>query len=140
MATRGRKSAASLSVITPGGLEAIRRPDPPTELTVEQAHEWRSITNRMPADWFPRETHGMLAQYCRHLVAARRIAQLIDAEEVGDFDLDRYDQLLKMQEREGRALSSLATRMRLTQQSTYSDKKGKGPVGGGVKKPWEFQG
>jgi hypothetical protein len=39
-----------------------------------------------------------------------------------------------MQEREGRALSSLATRMRLSQQTTY-DKSKKKPLQG--KKPWE---
>ena len=27
------------------------------------------------------ETHGLLAQYCRHIVAARRVAQLITATE-----------------------------------------------------------
>lgn len=135
MAQRGRKSAASLAVVTP--LEVVRRPTPPAELTDEQANEWRAVVNRLPADWFPRETHGLLAQYCRHVIAARRIGQLVAAEEESeDFDLDRYDQLLKMQEREGRALSSLATRMRLSQQTTYSDKKTK-PAAGGLKKPWE---
>ncbi|TIO90492.1 MAG: hypothetical protein E5X98_03605 [Mesorhizobium sp.] len=89
----------------------------------------------MPADWFPRETHGMLAQYCRHVVSARRVAQLIAAEEgKKEIEIPVLDQLYKMQEREGRALSSLATRMRITQQTTY-DKSKKKPSA--VKKPWE---
>ena len=135
MGTRGRASAASLSVISSKGIETVRRAEPPTELTDEQAAEWVAIVNRMPAEWFPRETHGMLAQYCRHIVAARRVAQLIASVEVADsFDVGEYDTLLKMQEREGRALSSLATRMRLTQQATY-DKSKKKP--GQTRKPWE---
>lgn len=135
MGTRGRESAASLTVIGLGGIESVRRPDPPGELTQEQAGEWQAVVNRLPADWFPRETLPLLAQYCRHVVASRHIAQLIDEAESGDsLDLDKYDMLLRMQEREGRALSSLATRMRLTQQATY-DPKRKKPAQ--EKPPWQ---
>lgn len=130
-----RKSLAELSVIGRGGIETVKRPDPPIELTREQAREWNDVINRMPAEWFPRETHSILAQYCRHVVSARRVAELIAAsEQSGEFDVSEYDKLLKMQEREGRALSSLATRMRLTQQTTY-DKSKKKPLQ--AKKPWQ---
>lgn len=136
MKSRGRDSAASLAVVAIG--ESVARPKPPAELTPEQADEWRSVVNRLPAEWFPRETHGLLAQYCRHIVAARRVSQLIASlESSEEFDVDEYDKLLKMQEREGRALSSLATRMRITQQTTY-DKSKKKPRGG--HKPWEDEG
>lgn len=136
MGTRGRASAASLEVASPKTVERVQRPDAPYDLTDEQSEEWWAVVNRLPADWFPRETHGVLAQYCRHVVAARRVAQLVAAEESaeGELDLNRYDQLLKMQEREGRALSSLATRLRITQQSTMSEKARKPTQG---KKPWE---
>lgn len=135
MGTRGPRSSASLSVISSSGIEAVERPRAPKELTDEQSFEWTAIVNRMPADWFPRETHGMLAQYCRHVISARRVAQLLaDCETSEDFDVENYDRLLKMQEREGRALSSLATRMRLSQQTTY-DKSKKKP--GQTRKPWE---
>lgn len=122
-----RKSLAALSVVAPVGLEEVRRPMPPAELGDEQKQEWLAVVNRLPADWFPRETHPLLAQYCRHVVAARRISQLVarlESEQEG-FDIGEYDRLLKMQEREGRALSSLATRMRMTQQSTYDESKRK---------------
>lgn len=136
MRQRGRKSAASLTVVSTSSLEVVKRPEPPEELTDEQAHEWRAIVNRLPAEWFPRETHGILAQYCRHLVAARMVAQLVErVQESETLDLDEYDKVLKLQEREGRALSSLATRMRLTQQATYTDKTPKGK--GGIRRPWD---
>jgi chaperone required for assembly of F1-ATPase len=134
MGTRGRVSAAALAVQTPEQVEKIHRPDAPYDLTDEQTEEWWAVVNRLPADWFPRETHAILSQYCRHVVAARRLAQLVAAEEAGELDLDRYDQLLRMQEREGRALSSLATRLRITQQATLSAK-AKKPTQ--VRKPWE---
>lgn len=135
MGTRGRQSAASMAIVEANPVEAIRMPLPPEELTEEQAEEWLSITGRLPADWFPRETHGMLAQYCRHVVASRRVAQLVTEHEASaEFDVEVYDRLLKMQEREGRALSSLATRMRLSQQTQY-DKSKKKPAQ--TRKPWE---
>lgn len=135
MGTRGRQSAASLAVMPTSPTELVRRPVPPEELSEEQSEEWISVVDRMPADWFPRETHGLLAQYCRHVIAARRVAQLIDqAEAADDFSVKDYDRLLKMQEREGRALSSLATRMRLSQQTTYDAKKKKPEQ---TRKPWE---
>lgn len=134
MGTRGRVSAAALAVQAPEQVEKVQRPDAPYDLTDEQTEEWWAVVNRLPADWFPRETHALLSQYCRHVVAARRLAQLVAAEEAGELELDRYDQLLRMQEREGRALSSLATRLRITQQATLSAK-AKKPMQ--VRKPWE---
>lgn len=135
MGDRGRKSAADLTVVTGGGVTSLRRPHPPGELTDEQAEEWRAVVNRLPADWFPRETHGMLAQYCRHIVAARRVAQLLAAFEAREtLDIEQYDRMLKMQEREGRAISSLATRMRISQQATVNAKRQKPAA---QPKPWD---
>jgi len=113
----------------------MERPKPPSELTDEQADEWRAVVERLPAEWFPRETHGLLTQYCRHVVAARRLSQLIEQAETCDpVDVEGYDRLLKMQEREGRAMSSLATRMRLSQQTTYDKSKKKPST---TRKPWD---
>jgi hypothetical protein len=119
-------------------------------LSHEQRREWLVVVNRLPAEWFQPETFPLLAQYCRHVVAARRVAELIAAleEEMSREPEDgeskvglmlgatqAMDRLLKMQEREGRAMSSLATRMRLTQQSTY-DPKAKKPIA--KRNPWEL--
>jgi hypothetical protein len=71
MAQRGGKSAASLSV---GRVLGNERPAPPDELTEEEAEEWRAIASRMPHDWFTRENHPLLAEYCRHIVRARDLA------------------------------------------------------------------
>ena len=151
MRQRGRKSVAAMSVQAVPLPEAVPRPASPRDLTHEQAVEWRAIVNGMPADWFQRETHGLLSQYCRHVVAARRISEMImgfetelarTVEQDGASKLaitlaaaETLDRLLKMQEREGRAMSSLATRMRLTQQTSY-DKTKPRPIA--TKPPWEF--
>jgi hypothetical protein len=138
MGQRGKKSAASLAVVKQGGITAVVRPEPSDSLTNEQAHEWRSVVNRMPADWFPRETHGMLEAYCRHVVSSRRVADLIESLLTGDLEsvdwVGDYDRLLRMQEREGRGMSALATRMRMSQQGQYNHKKKPGST---VKKPWQ---
>jgi predicted deacetylase len=135
----GRTSSAELAIVTGSGISVISRPEPMPELTSEQAIEWRQVVNRLPADWFPRETWGLLAQYCRHVVAARRVAQLVtQAEKTEPFNIESYDRLLKMQEREGRAISSLATRMRLSQGASY-DKKRKKPLEP-ISKPWQPEG
>jgi hypothetical protein len=135
MGVRGRASVASLSIVGSNDFERVERPAPPSELTVEQAEEWRAVVNRLPADWFQRETWGMLTQYCRHVVTARRVSQLITAAEAAaEVSIDELDRLYKMQEREGRAISSLLTRMRMTQQATY-DKTKKKPLQS--KRPWE---
>lgn len=135
MAKRGRVSSASLMVPAADVLIAIQRPDAPYDLTDEEATEWRAVVDRLPADWFPRETWPLLGQYCRHVVNARRIAQLIQQSlKQKKLDVGDYDKLLVMQEREGRAMSSLATRMRITQQSTYDPRRRKGSQ---VAKPWE---
>ena len=136
MAKRGRASGAELTVPKVDPVEVVQRPDAPYDLTDEQSEEWWAVVNRLPANWFPRETHALLAQYCRHVVAARRVAELIGAcQTVEPFEVEQYDRLLKMQEREGRAMSSLATRMRITQQSTFDKERKKGT--GGFKKPWQ---
>jgi len=133
MGARGKQSTAAMSVVQPSGITATRRPVPQEGLTDEQAIIWRNVVDRMPAEWFPAETHDMLAQYCRHVISARRVADLIELLTAQDeFATEDYDRLLKMQEREGRAMSALATRMRLSQQSTYSRDRGKGTI---VKQP-----
>jgi hypothetical protein len=103
-------------------------------LTDDQAHEWRAVVNRMPAEWFPAEIHPLLAQYCRHVISARHIARLLEKLAQSDeFSLNLFDRFLRMQERESRAISSLATRLRITNQSRFSRNKRTGPM---VAKPW----
>lgn len=146
MGIRGRSSSVSLSVVPADGVLAVRRPDPPSFLTDEQAEIWRAVVSRMVADWFTPETFPLLSQYCRHVIAANKIAQLVqqiecesqDPEEnpASVFFMERYDRLLKMQEREGRAIATLATKMRIAQQSTY-DKSKKKPSAS--RKPWQTQ-
>jgi hypothetical protein len=81
--------------------------------------------------------------YCRHVVNGRILAdELLSFERswLADNDgLRRYDRLLAMAERESRAASSLATRLRITRQAidqqTVARKLGNHVK---TKKPWEL--
>lgn len=113
------------------------RPAPPADLTKEQAEEWNAIVARMPADWFPRETHPLLSQYCRVAASCRRLAKERDKlERAPTLNLGSYERVARLLSRETALLASLATKMRLSQHSTYDKKKSKGPV---AKAPWQDQ-
>lgn len=133
MGDRGRTPAAELAVVRLADVQP--RLDPPESLGPEQVAEWDAVVNRLPAEWFPRETLGLLEGYCNHVVAARQIAEMSE-KYLGceNFDIKEFKQLRQMYELETRAASSLATRMRITQQTTYDKSKKKGSVS---RKPWE---
>lgn len=118
----GPKSAASHEVAT---IAVVARPDAPLDLTPEETDEWHAVVEAMPADWFPRETWALLAQFCRHTVMSRRLGALIDAEMAqSEMDLRQLDKLTQMQARETSALKAMAAAMRLAQQSTWNAKSG----------------
>ena len=79
----------------------------------------------------------MLARLCCHVERSDKIQMMLTAEELseGAFDLDRYDLLTKMAERESRIIASLMTKLRITPQSTYDQSKKK-PLQE-VGRPWE---
>ena len=134
---RGRKSAAELATrVVP--LSAQTRLSAPYDLwRDEEVEVWTGIVNSMPASHFGPETVPLLIQYCRHVVNARRLAQLIRQEETGKgrIDLAAYGQLLAFHERESRAINALSRSMRLSQISRATHK-GSRPFEHGAK-PWE---
>jgi hypothetical protein len=137
MGTRGRKSAAASEVVSTHPIQATQRPDAPYELTDEEAQEWWAIVDSLPADWFTRETYPLLAQYCKHVIASRRVSQIIRKLESEDsLSIKEYAEALKMQRHESAAIATLATKMRIAQQSTYDKSKRKNS-GQQSNKPWD---
>jgi hypothetical protein len=118
-----RKSAASLEAIPLQTFGTARRLAPPLHLSEAERSVWVQCVDDQPAEAFTAVHEPLLELYCRHVVNSRVIA-----EEVAQFDrawladkdgLARYDRLLAMAEREGRAASSLATRLRITRQALH---------------------
>ena len=140
MAQRGRKSAGSLAVVSalPG-----QRCAPPAELTEAQAEIWRAVVATKPADWFTEDSHPLLASFCRHVVSARMLSAAVDdagSADLADGDeLKRMERLLKMRDRETKAVNALARAMRLTQQSRYDHKSSHTAASAAAgRKPWEY--
>lgn len=128
-----RSSVAALSVVS-----AVHRPLPPEDLTVEQKHEWNVIVQKLPPDWFPEETWPLLKQYCRLITRARQLAVYF-----GNGKGIERDVFLKLTHEEvevSRAIVVLATKMRITQQSTYDKTKSKKKqFRSSIQKPWEAE-
>lgn len=144
MAQRGRKSAASLAMAQIAPSESVGRLAAPIHLTDAEREIWLTTVNDQPASAFTPTHIPLLEQYCRHVTQARILAEEIlnfDRAWLADDDgLKRYDRLLAMQEREGRAASSLATRLRITRQAVVDPKTGGRALKNQARarKPWEL--
>jgi hypothetical protein len=134
----GRRSAASLSVVA-GSIDG--RPQAPSELTKEQQEIWNRIVAAEPADWFKTAAaQQMLVLYCRHNSTSAKLDSVID-ESWNDDECTpaQIDRLLKMRDRETRACVTIATKLRLTNQSRYTAEKA-GTAGrkeAAEVKPWQ---
>jgi hypothetical protein len=131
---RGRKSAESQSVIV--ALVPGQRPEPPAELTAKQAEIWKFTVAALRHDWFGPENRPLLTQYCRHVAIADVVAKAITATDI-KAELARFARLGAMQARETSAIISLATKMRLTNQSSRDSRHVKRDPGAGRPRPWE---
>jgi len=143
MAERGRKSAASLSVVV-GSIDG--RPQAPDDLTSEQKAIWERVVANEAADVFKTAAlQQLLKEYCRHCASALKLARMIEAtealREMSSDDLEDYDRLLKMRDRETKALADKATKLRLTNQARYTPQAAATAAKkGGERKPWQAAG
>lgn len=110
----------------------------PSGLTPEQAEIWRLTVNARSADFFGEDSVPLLEEYCRVVVMCRTLAVQIEAAMVGG-EGGELKALLDMRDKESRRLTSMATKLRLTNQSRYTPqaaataaKKGSGG------KVWQF--
>jgi hypothetical protein len=90
-----------------------------------------------PADQFAAGGSAiMLAQFCRHTILAKRVAELIE-QSIDQAAVDELDLLLRMQDRESKSISMLATKLRMTPASTSTYHGNKKPGLSHKKVPWE---
>ena len=121
---RGRPSVASLetSVISGG---SSTRPEPPADLNAAEAMIWLEITaSEAPGFFASAALRGLLKDQCRHRAAADQITAILHLFQSewlrNGAGSKRFAQLLRMREQESRAAASMATRLRLTNQSRYT--------------------
>ena len=101
------------------------RPEPPAELTDEQAAIWREIVASEPANFFGTAAlRSLLADYCRHRAAGEMVSSVINTFKPewlkANEGAKRYHALLKMRDLETRGAISAATKLRLTNQARYT--------------------
>jgi len=98
---------------------------PPEGLTEDQARLWRDIVEAKPQELFDSAARRhLLRLYVEHATFRANLQGLIDRvpiEKILDPDTeDGFERMLKVRDRERKTLVSLATRMRLTNQSRYT--------------------
>jgi phage terminase small subunit len=139
MHTRGRLSAEGQVAARNVLIMPTSRPEPPKGLTSQQAKHWREIVARMPANWFLTEALPILEAYCVQITRQRHLAAKINKLEQAGADEDKEYAGLARRETAGvRALAILATKLRLTPQSTTNKAKQKPVVP--MRNPWEEEG
>ena len=120
-----------------------QRPQAPMVLNARAEDEWNRVVNRMPSDWFTDETLSTLQAYCEHTAEGEAVQMMIEKVRgtamADDESYKRYRDLLRDKELQTRAALACATKMRMTQQSSYDAQKGavakKKSTGGA--KPWQ---
>lgn len=139
-----RKSAAALAVVA-GQIDG--RPPAPQDLTAFQREVWQRTVASEAATFFRTAAlQQLLREYCRHVETAHVLAGQIDSYEPEWLSepegLARYGELLKLRDRETKALSDKATKLRLTNQSRYTPGAAAtaSKNSGVAKKPWELAG
>lgn len=84
MATRGRKSASSLTVVKPD-IWCFKTTEPTVlHLSDAEMSVWAQVVNDQPVDSFTMTHSPMLEMYCRHVVNNRIIAdELLSSDRHG---------------------------------------------------------
>ena len=129
MKQRGRKSAASLSVVP---IDAIQRPNPPESMSEAGKKLWRDTVNALRADWF-QGAEPVLEVYVATIELSRWLWEMIG---VADRESDEFAELIRLHCQVSALIGNLATKLRLTPQSSRDARIPKlVPVG---PKPWEL--
>lgn len=139
MQQRGRKSSAAL-VIVDEEVTGIAQVMAPAGLSDAERQEWLALVNSRPADWFGTQHIPMMVEYVRHVCRGHVIDEqlrLFDKDWLETDDgLRRYEKFVGMALKNAGMIKTLATSMRLTQQTVYhKDKAGMGPPK--AKKLWQ---
>ena len=113
----------------------LRAPD---YLTVPQKEIWAQTVNARAADYFGEDSLPLLAEYCRAAAMCDSLAIEIEAAMAGGEGKD-VKTLLQLRDMESRRLTSIATKLRITNQSRYTPQAAKtASKGGGGGKVWQF--
>ena len=143
---RGRKSAQEMAT-RPVLAFSRKAPEPPPMLTDAEAEVWRSLIVSPGESLITSEDFPLLKELCRQIVNADLIAK-----EIREFKpewlpvnggLERFDHLLRVQDRIADRISSLSSKLRLSPSSRVHKEATGRQVGNQPdpdrQKPWDYQ-
>lgn len=114
-----RKSSEALTVAPVTSLPT--RLAPPSDMPLSEVAVWKAVVATKPIEWFQADSAPLLAEYCRAVVMTDRLAVMIEAALAApDEDGPSLKDLMKLRDMESRRATTLAVKMRLTQQSRYT--------------------
>ena len=120
-------------------LQHLPRAEPPEEalLGPEEMLVWKGVVEAQPYDWFDASNAPLLVQYCRHVVAANKLYEVISAwqNNKDEYPVGVYTKFLQAQRQESVIILQLATKMRIAQQSLTNHRGNKQTEA--VAPPWE---
>src|SRR5262245_45834447 len=103
-----------------------QRPAPPPELDPEQAEEWRAIVDRMPPEWFPRESWPILSELVQDITLLKQVAVELNDVRKGSISkpdvFEKFIKLTRMKMQLQQCMGNLASKLRLTHRSRYDSK------------------
>lgn len=125
-----------------GDVVTVAGPDvhlpPPSSLTADQAEVWRETVGARSGDFFGQDVAPLLEEYCRVVVMCRLLALQVEAAIAGG-DAAEIKASLQLRDMESRRLTSIATKLRITNQSRYTPDSAKArPTKGAGGKVWQF--
>jgi hypothetical protein len=127
MATRGRKSTAELALVAQGKVAVqVARIEPSGGLSEAERSIWLRVVEDWPAGTFTETHRDLLDLYAKHVATAAVLSAEVEAfpaDMLRSYEgVRQYKALLEMREKESRAASSLATRLRITRQAAVDPK------------------
>ena len=133
MRQRGRVSAAAFSIAPTRELYSA---DPPDYLSAAQKEIWQTAVDRLGHDWFPAEVLPLLEQYCCVVVVTRSLSRQVDDSKLSPGE---RTEVMRQWHTYTSLMLQLATKLRITTQSTQTKSKSKPKVNtpsATAKKPW----
>ena len=135
--TRGRKSAASLSVVpvVPGA----GRPDPPSHLDASEAQIWRAVVGALPDHWIDAAGEQILCRLvCQAAIAERCEQQLRQLRAQRTSEDEKFAALAGTHRDTAKSIAYLLTTLRATPRSRVVSRAA-GPQMSEVphSKPWD---
>lgn len=99
-------------------LAKLERPKPLRGMSAAQKTIWENTIASKPIEWWTPDTLPLVAEYVRAVDTCNHLDRRVSKALSGDHG--ELDDWLKSRDREAKRVVSIATRLRLTQQSRYT--------------------